>query len=141
MVNVMENVARASNDAAGSGADSSLPVWLLDKNERVSAGCMLVDISDGGAAVLVPRNQPAPSDEFDLVVMSPDGKDGILTILQAEKRWVDTKYSGTHKKMGMEFVNVNPLKSQVINSLINMIESKQRTSLGCNIVNYKLPAF
>jgi hypothetical protein len=136
-VNAMTDVANISSNHSSMSKDEILPSWLLDKNERVSAGCMLVNISDGGAAVLVPVNQPAPSDDFDLVVMSPEGNNGILTILQAEKRWIDTDYSVTHKKMGVEFININPLKLQVINSLIKIIDSQEKVSVGCNIVNYK----
>jgi c-di-GMP-binding flagellar brake protein YcgR len=134
---MMTDVTDLASNNFSKYADEALPAWLLDKNERVSAGCMLVNISDGGAAVLVPVNQPAPSDDFDLVVMSPESNSGILTILQAEKRWIDTDYSATHKKIGVEFININPLKLQVINSLIKIIDSQEKVSLGCNIVNYK----
>jgi hypothetical protein len=137
MVNVMADMLRLLSGNPKTTMSEALPAWLLDKSQRVSAGCMLVNISDGGAAILVPANQPAPSEAFDLVVMSPEGTNGILTILQAEKRWVDMGYSTTHKKMGMEFINVNPLKRQVINTLIKLIDSDEKTSLDCNIVNYE----
>jgi hypothetical protein len=137
MVSTMTDVANISSNHSSMPTDEILPAWLLDKNERVSAGCMLVNISDGGGAVLVPVNQPAPSDDFDLVIMSPEDNNGILTILQAEKRWIDTGYSATHKKMGVEFINVNPLKLQVINSLIKIIDTQEKVSFGCDIVNYK----
>lgn len=117
--------------------DQALSVWLLGDGQRVNAGCALVNISDGGGAVIIPADQPAPSDDFDLVVMSTESNSGILTILQAEKRWIDMNYSNTHKKMGVEFININALKLQVIHSLVKIIDSQEGFGFACNIVNYK----
>jgi len=133
----MTDMANISNNNSSMHVDEALSVWLLGDSQRVNAGCSLVNISDSGGAVIVPVDQPPPSDDFDLVVMSTESDSGILTILQAEKRWIDMDYSNTHKKMGVEFININALKLQVIHSLIKIIDSQEGFSFACNIVNYK----
>ena len=133
----MTNVVNIANNNSSIRIDEALSIWLSGTKLRVSAGCALVNISDSGGAVIVPVDQPVPSDDFDVVVMSTESDSGILTILQAEKRWIDMNYSSTHKKMGVEFVNINALKLQVIRNLIKIIDSQAGFSFACNIVNYQ----
>ena len=105
----MTDAVDISSNNSSMCVDEALSVWLLGNSQRVNAGCALINVSESGGAVIVPVDQPAPSDDFDVVVMSTESDSGILTILQAEKRWIDTNYSDTHKKMGVEFININAL--------------------------------
>lgn len=112
-----------------------LSAWLCHQDEKISAGCLLVDISDGGAAILVPLNQPVPDEAFDLVIMSSEDRHEILTILEAEKRWLDLDYSATHKKMGVKFLRLNTIKLRVINSLIMLMQPRKPGTSSCGTIN------
>ena len=132
----MADTANLLRETSGADLDQSLPVWLLNEDEQVCAGCLLVNISDGGGAVLMPVHQPIPLGIFDLVVLSPENSNVILTILQAEKRWIAMGHTETYNKVGMEFTNINPLKLQVINSLIKLIDPQETSGLLCSIISY-----
>ena len=116
-----DRMAKAANEPYQTGL---LPAWLYNNDRKISPGCTLVDISCGGAALLVPRNQAAPCETFELVVMSQDDSDAVLTILQAEQRWKDEAYSDAHIKIGIEFINISPVKLRVITALSRMIGQK-----------------
>ncbi len=140
MVNTMFDTAIALKNNADvidnkPSETQLLSAWLFDQDEKISAGCLLVDISDGGAAILIPVNQPVPTEAFDLVIMSSEDRHEILTILEAEKRWLDTGYSTTHKKMGVEFLHLDTIKLQVISSLIQLMETRKNSSIDCDVVN------
>jgi len=110
-------------------------VWLFGKDEKVNAGCTLIDISSSGGAVLIPKKQPAPVESFDLVIMSPQDKNDILTILRAECCWVDEDYSVLHKKLGMRFMNINSIKLGVIDALIYLMTSYKKSAFKCCLLD------
>lgn len=104
---------------------SLLPAWLLNQTHKADSGCTLVDLSDTGAAVLVPRSLATTAESFDLVFMSPDSKDEILTTLQAGQRWRDEEYSDEYIKIGVVFNNIRPITHQIINAMIEILEQKK----------------
>jgi hypothetical protein len=98
---------------------SLLPAWLLTSDYTASQSCVMTDLSSGGAAILIPRSQAAATETFDLIILSPDNDDEILTILSAEQCWKDEDHSPDHIKIGVVFSEMNSIKTQVINKMIS----------------------
>jgi len=107
--------------------------WLFGK---VNTSCLLVDITAGGGAVLVPAKQSVPAEAFDLVIMSPDNKDEALTIIRAEKCWLNENFSRTHKKLGMRFHYAGQEKLQEIKDLGKLLTAQTKNNLACYLLNH-----
>ncbi len=120
-----------------SGYFERLSTWLFGKDNAFNLGCTLVDVSTCGGAVLIPGEQPAPGELFELVIMSPEQNNSIFTILQAKQRWINENYTDTHVKMGFEFHNINATKHQMINSLIKLVSTQQELKLECSLMHNK----
>ena len=103
---------------------SLLPAWLLNSTDPADERCVMTDLSSGGAAILVPRSQASQAESFDLVFMSPDNEDEILTTLPAEQRWRDEQHSPDYVKIGVAFLEMDAIKVQVINAMIEIFNLK-----------------
>ncbi|MGB5396411.1 MAG: PilZ domain-containing protein [Gammaproteobacteria bacterium] len=103
---------------------SLLPARLLNSDIRASQSCVITDLSSGGAAVLVPRSQATFEASFDLAFMSPDNNNEILTILPVIQRWRNEQHSPDHIKIGVMFPDMNLIKTQVINAMIEILMLK-----------------
>ncbi len=127
MVGATARITNSQHDILANkpGNTGLLSAWLYNSDKKVSPGCLLADISNGGGSILIPRHQYTPNNSFDLVIMSPDTRGVILTILEAEQRWENKHYSDTHTKIGVEFLNINPVKLRVIAMLIHIIEQRK----------------
>jgi len=106
--------------------------WLFGK---VNTGCILVDISCGGGAALIPKKQNDPASSFDLVIMSPENKDEAVTIIPAERRWLIENYSRTHKKIGFEFNSIDQIKAEDIELINTLINAQKDNNLACHLLN------
>jgi hypothetical protein len=107
--------------------------WLFGK---VNTSCLLVEITAGGGAVLVPAKQSVPADAFDLVIMSPDNLEEAHTIIRAEKRWINDNFSRTHKKVGMRFQYAGEEKLQEIMDLSELLTAQTKNTLVCYLLNH-----
>lgn len=107
--------------------------WLFGK---VNTSCLLVDITAGGGAVLVPAKQSVPAEAFDLVVMSPDNNDEALSIIRAENRWMNDNFSRTHKKVGMRFQYAGQEKLQELKDLGELLAAQTKNNLVCYLLNH-----
>lgn len=107
--------------------------WLFG---RVNTSCLLVDISVAGGAVLVPVKQAVPAETFDLVVMSPDNPEEAHTIIRAEKRWINDRFSRTHKKIGMRFQYAGQDKLREIKNLSELLAGQKKNHLVCYLLSH-----
>ena len=106
--------------------------WLFGKG---NTDCLLADISSHGGAVLIPKKRTTPSAVLDLLIMSPENKDEIFTIIQAEQRWIDVDFSDKYKKIGLEFKNIDLLNLRAIDSLTELFIQQKNTNVKCNLLN------
>ena len=104
---------------------SLVPVWPLNAGSKVTQGCSLTDLSYRGASILIPKAHDILPELFELVFMSPDNKDEILTSLQVEQRWKDVDISEDSITVGVEFQNSNPIMIQVVNAMIEVFNQKK----------------
>jgi hypothetical protein len=139
MVKIMVGTANVFNDYTENANTKSrnidlLSAWLFG---RVNTGCLLVDISTCGGAVLIPKKHPVPSASFDLIIMSPENKDEILAILQAETRWLDDAFSATHKKFGFRLKQTDLLEQSDIETITGNFGAQKMANLECNLLNHQ----
>jgi hypothetical protein len=137
MVKIMAGTACILNDYSNDAGNKSrnidlLSAWLFGK---LNTDCLLTDISKCGGSVLVPKKQIISSESFDLVIMSPENKEKVLTVLQAEQRWEDKEYSTLYKKIGVKFQNIDQVNIQAINTVIELFIQQKNTSIKCNLLN------
>lgn len=97
--------------------------------------CLLTDITRCGGSVLIPKRRSAPSAALDLLIISPENKDEIHTIIHAEQRWVDVDFSDKYKKIGLEFIYIDPLTIHAIDSVVELFTQQKNTTIKCNLVN------
>jgi hypothetical protein len=103
---------------------SLLPLWSHNSDSGGNHCCVIHDLSSGGAAILVPRSQAILEESFDLAFMSPDSENEILAILPAVQRWRIEQHSPDHIKIGVMFPEMNLIKAQVINAMIEILMLK-----------------
>lgn len=133
----MAGTANAFNDYTDNANNKVrnfdlLSTWLFGK---VNTGCLLVNLSSYGGTVLIPKKNTMPTDMFDLAIMSPQNKDSVLIILKAEPRWIDDKFSSSHKKIGLRFHDIKLSEQLVLNILIDYIALPRKPELECNILS------
>ena len=109
---------------------SLLPAWLQNSAFAVSQSCLITDLSSGGAAVLVPRIQATHAKSFELAFMSPDNENEILTTLPVVQRWRNEQHSPDYIKIGVMFPEMNLIKSQVINAMIEILMLKRNLAIA-----------
>jgi len=105
--------------------------WLFGK---INANCILSDVSRCGCSVLIPKNQSAPSGTFNLLIMSPEDSNRLHTVLNAEQRWQDKNYSSTHKKIGIEFHNIQHDQLLEINVLAQHFKLSGNIPIKCSLL-------
>ena len=105
--------------------------WLFGK---INANCILSELSQSGCSVLMPSNQSAPSGAFNLLIMSPDDSNRIHTALNAEQRWQDKNYSATHKKIGIQFNNIENDQLLEINLLMQHFRHSGNKAIKCSLL-------
>lgn len=138
MVNIMAGTANVFIDYTENTNTKPrnielLSAWLFG---RVNTGCLLVDISTCGGAVLIPKKHPVPSASFDLIIMSPENKEETLAILQAETRWLDDAFSATHKKFGFKLKQTDLIKHGDIENITRHLGSQTVANLECNLLSH-----
>ena len=78
--------------------------WLFGHNDKLYGGCRLIDISECGGALLIPRSLTLPHDTFDLIIHHSVKNRSANTIVRARLRWSDIDYSETDIKIGFSAV-------------------------------------
>ncbi len=110
-----------------------LSTWLFNTSNTINLGCLLVDISTLGGAVLIPARQSLPHQYFDLIIHSTEKNNAIRALLSARQRWTNRNYSSTYAKMGFEFCNMDIKKYQAIHKLIQSVSSEPVLELECSL--------
>ena len=104
---------------------SMFPVGPLNADFKETQGCSLTDLSCRGASILIPKTHHILPESFELIFMSPDNDDEILTSLHVEQRWKDIDTSEDYIKVGVEFQCGNKIMTQVLNAMIEIFIQKK----------------
>jgi hypothetical protein len=108
--------------------------WLFGYDDKVYSGCRLIDISECGGALLIPKNLTLPHDTFDLIIHHPVEKRSVNTIVRARLRWSNIDYSETDIKIGFMFEVNSRVKQQEIKNLTKFASTLDELDLECRLI-------
>jgi hypothetical protein len=91
-----------------------LSAWIFG---RINTDCVLSDISDYGCSLVLPKNKDTPAFNFRLIIMSPENNEIVHMLIDAKLRWEDIQFGPTHKRIGVEFINLKQDQRYEINLL------------------------
>ena len=107
--------------------------WFFGHNDKVYGGCRLIDISECGGALLIPRSLTLPHDTFDLIIHHSVKNRSANTIVRARLRWSDIDYSETDIKIGFMFEVNSRAKQREIKDLTKFADTLDELSLECRL--------
>ena len=112
---------------------SRLAGWLLGYDDKVYGGCRLIDISECGGALLIPKDLELPHDIFDLIIHHPVENRSANTIIRASLRWSDIDYSETDIRIGFMFEDLSRTKQREIKGLMEYARTLDALDLDCRL--------
>ena len=107
--------------------------WLFGHNDKVYSGCRLIDISECGGALLIPRSLTLPQDIFDLTIHHSVENRPSKTIVRARLRWSDIDHSETDIKIGFMFEDISRTKQREIKDLTKFTSTLDELGLECRL--------
>jgi c-di-GMP-binding flagellar brake protein YcgR len=111
-----------------------LSQWIFGQNDTIYRDCRLIDISECGGALLIPKELVIPHHVFDLIIHSSDDSKTSSISVRAELRWSDIDYSDTHIKIGFRFENNSLSKKRAIQNLMNISANKDEVDFDCSLI-------
>jgi len=129
-----EVTRRPSNSKFSNGRSSNLELlsdWIFG---RIDADCILNDISECGASILLPKNYPIPTSTFKLIVMSPENDKQVHCMLRARLRWQNNEFTQAYKKVGAEFLDITHELRGEINVLKPFFYNDSHQQIKCRVV-------
>ena len=108
--------------------------WVFGVNDTLYRDCTLIDISENGGALLIPKNLLIPHNIFGLTIHAPDNCKIAATTIRAKLRWSDIDYSDAYIKIGFEFDKKSPARQRAIKYLINHSKVKNETAFKCSLI-------
>jgi len=108
--------------------------WVFGHNGKIYSDCRLIDISECGGALLIPKNSIIPHNIFDLIIHDPDNTNKTSMITHAELRWSDIDYSESNIKIGFKFSSNSPSKKRAIKHLINYAKNNETMYFECSLI-------
>lgn len=107
--------------------------WLFGHNDKVYDGCRVIDISECGGALLIPRSLTLPHDIFDLIIHHSVENRSANTIVRARLRWSDIDYSETDIKIDFMFEDISRSKQREIKGLTKFADTLDELELECRL--------
>ena len=113
---------------------SRLSGWLFGYDDKVYSGCRLIDISECGGALLIPKDLELKHDMFDLIIHHPVEYRSENTTLRARLRWRDIGYSEKYIKIGFMFEDISTARQREIEQLTKFASSLDEFDLECRLI-------
>jgi PilZ domain len=105
-----------------------------DQNTDVDPdSCVIINLSLGGAAMLMPKNRVLPSNYLRLRIPSPPVPGMDDTSITANVRWTDAYYSIGRKKVGLQFMKYGDDDKIRVKKLIEWFAVREHTALPCEL--------
>ena len=105
--------------------------WREQDTADDQATYVIVNLSLGGAAMLLPKNLALPANDLRLHIPSPADLDIGSTTLTASVCWTDARYSINRQKIGLHFMEYNDSEQCRLHKLIEWFSVCERTALPC----------
>ena len=108
----------------------------LDESFKTVKHSLIVDISSGGAGILVLKNMEEISGSICLNVLQPDLSSLNGFNIDADVVWVDEKFSRDHRKVGVKFSKTDKELSEHISQAVSWLGKKDHHFLRCEVTQY-----
>lgn len=105
----------------------------LDKNNTSSKHSLVVDISSGGAGLILRNNLEEISGDICLNILQPELSNLSGFKIRAEVIWVDEDYDSDFRKMGVKFSNIDKDLKNNISESIDWFTNKDHHFLRCDV--------
>ncbi|MCW9014070.1 MAG: PilZ domain-containing protein [Gammaproteobacteria bacterium] len=103
-------------------------------NAQLVAHSLIVDVTCKGAGLLVLKEHQALTGNICLKVLHPDFSTIDAFDVNAEVIWVDEDYSSDHRKVGIQFCDINDDLNKHIDGLVRWLNEKDHYFLHCEVV-------
>jgi c-di-GMP-binding flagellar brake protein YcgR len=94
---------------------------------------VLVNLSLGGAEILMPKNRVLPANNLQLHIPSPQNPGIDDTSIIARVRWTDAYYSISRKKVGLQLMKYGDDDKIRLSKLIEWFAVCENAALPCSL--------
>ena len=108
----------------------------LDEDFKIVKHSLIVDISSGGAGILILKNMDDISGNICLNILQPDLSTLNGFNIDADVIWVDEEFSRDHRKVGVKFSNTDKDLSEHISQAVSWLGKKDHHFLRCEVTQY-----
>ncbi|MCW8853991.1 MAG: PilZ domain-containing protein [Gammaproteobacteria bacterium] len=108
----------------------------LDNDFKTVNHSLIVDISSGGAGILILKNREDISGNVCLNILQPDLSSLNGFNIDADVIWVDEEFSRDHRKVGVKFSKTDKDLSEHISQAVSWLGKKDHHFLRCEVTQY-----
>lgn len=111
-----------------------VPVWMFSTNtEKNTVLGLIIDLSAGGASLLVSKNMPVFLSKFHITILSPESSEVEELEVAAVQTWEDEDYSVDHKTVGIQFLEMDTELQTKLEHAIQWLTLQSKGFLRCEI--------
>lgn len=105
----------------------------LDENLKKIKNSLIVDISPGGAGLLIRKKLEGISGNICLNILQADLSSLRGFKIQADVAWVDEEYDSYYRKIGVKFINTDEELKKHISQAIDWFGNRDHHFLRCEV--------
>lgn len=122
-----------SNLTERRSADRVSNIDCLDEDLKKIKNSLIIDISPGGAGLLIRKNLESISGDICLNILQPDLSSLRGFKIQADIAWVDEDYDRDYRKIGVKFISSDDELKKHISQAIDWFGNRDHHFLRCEV--------
>jgi len=122
-----------SNLTERRSADRVSNIDCLDEDLKKIKNSLIIDISPGGAGLLIRKNLESISGDICLNILQPDLSSLRGFKIQADIAWVDEDYDSDYRKIGVKFISSDDELKKHISQAIDWFGNRDHHFLRCEV--------
>ncbi len=95
------------------------PIYIFSQSDSESIPGLILDVSEGGCKLLLPKNRQSISSKIQLKIQESEQLTEQLIEIDVEQSWCDPDYSIEHEAVGLRFADPHH-QTELINQLIGI---------------------
>ena len=111
------------------------PVYLFSQADSESIPGLILDISEGGCKLLLPKKRQSISSRIRLKIQDSENLVDTCLDIEARQAWSDPDYSIEHEAIGLKFTSPNQ-QPDLINQLLSIFvdHNQNEQFFRCEVV-------
>lgn len=122
-----------SNSTERRTEDRVSNIDCLDESLKKIKNSLIVDISHGGAGLLIRKELEVISGDICLNILQPDISNLGPFKIQADVTWIDEEYDRDFRKIGVKFINSDKELTDYISKAIDWFSNRDHHFLRCEV--------